>query len=553
MRLKSTESFKQLKKKLYSANLAKNNASIDASLELLCNHIENIAPAFRRKPEDMLGDLSVNLISDLKDIAATNQQNRFFQLVGRHSNLISQRQYSLASMLHNQGVDDDFILNNTGLIWCNADFAFKGFIFQPFELKIDAVNSLAENPFGNVLELRQLVQSHPLFDAYPKLHSVTVSFDLKSSSGSMSDDGKHISCSLNEIREAIASGPDAVNDFLIDILTHEIQHFVQRQEPNWSHGNNVSAINPSSLDKQITAHAYRLSQAMPKPMVEVEFDTFIESLKEKYDLECKYDAWDDDLISPEDYKRLTELDAEVEKSPLPNLRYKAQENLRDIRTYLKMEEKFDAQKWYERTTGEIYANFCMDFHKLAANDHNKLRAFSDQFKSVLNRELVHIHRGNQHIDKDIDSKRESLGFIDFYENSQATISLIEGKSDLMTWLHESLGHYVYENLKNASALPDAPSWVKEAMYLLDTQFFQYMQDNRAKHELFSDAVEEYVSRPRLGQSPEIRALADLVKQELSDLGNYQKDANVLKFDSHQMKYFERAFNKATQEPQYQPQ
>ncbi|MFA0004236.1 hypothetical protein AB4422_12755 [Vibrio splendidus] len=76
------------------------------------------------------------------------------------------------------------------------------------------------------------------------------------------------------------------------------------------------------------------------------------------------------------------------------------------------------------------------------------------------------------------------------------------------------------------------------MYLLDTQFFQYMKDNTARHELFSDVVENYLSRPRIGQLAHVKALSEHIKSELRDLASYQNNQERANpFSSHQMTHF----------------
>lgn len=549
----NSAAYQQLRDKLVRANFAQNSESIDGSLLLLTRHIETMAPLFKKSPEDMLSELSVNLVSELSEISSNPKGQRYFQLIGRHSNLISHRQYSIASMLKNQGHDDEMILENTGLVWCNADFAFKGFIFQPLSLNVEATKKLAAQPFGKTLMITELLNEHPLFSAYPKLKNISISFELLSGhEGSANKDFQCITFNLNSIRNLLEQDDVALENYMLDIVSHELAHHVQYQENEWSVGNSVKRISDSFIEDSISIHEKRILKAFPPSKEEAEFESYLDELGAKYSLEDKYDAWCDERVSNDEMQRLEDLSSTA-LDDIATSKEMAISNLYRI----KDEAEFIKNKggaasrpefWYYATTGEIYAHFASRAqHALNSDDKFSKSAFLTSFMKQVRQDTPHIHRGPESIATEHDKAKHSLGFIDFYNGSQAAITLIQGHSNTMTWVHEALGHYVFENLSRAAELPDAPRWISEAMDELDRSFFRRVTDKTARHEMFSDAVEEYLARPGVHQAPKVKAFSNLIRDEIASVMDYEQEYghDKLMFDAEQKLTLQEVFGKLT--------
>ncbi|WP_425263080.1 hypothetical protein [Vibrio owensii] len=549
----ASPAYNALRDKLIKANFAINNDAIDGTLLLLSRHIETMAPVFKRSAEDMMSDISVNIVSELSEISSTTEAQRYFQLIGKNSNLVSDRQYNIASMLRNQGHDNEMIFNNTGLVWCNADFAFKGFIFEPLTLDFDSVDRLLDNPFGKYAMLEDLLNNHSIFSAYPKLKNITVAFELLSGSeGNASREQQLIRLNLNSIRELVSKSREELQDYILDIVSHELAHHVQYQEHNWSSGNNVGRITDTSLSKMLSNHEKRVMLAYPPTEDEQAFDAFISSLAEKYKLDDKYDAWSDSQITERELNKLEELCTATIDSESAQ-KDQAISNLDSIKEWIEFFQNKGAITdqptfWYNATVGEIYANFAMKMQRDMQSSHLSSReSFYKAFGALLPTSTPHIFNGPPEVAEEPYRGKESLGFIDFYNNSQAAVTLIKDQSNTMTWIHEILGHYVFENLANAANIKDAPAWIGEAMDELNRSFFRGVTELTSKHEMFSEAVEEYLARPGVHQSPKVRALSSLVKDELRTLIDYEKayGTDSLRYDPEQRLALQEVFGQLT--------
>ena len=527
MNIRKSEHYNNLLGKLTKANLSDDNEAVVMTLDLLCNHIENIAPILKKTPIQMLKDIDVNIIEELSEISENTNSSRYFQLVGKYSNLVPDRKYGIASVMKENDIDEGKILDATGLVWCRADHTFKQFIFKPMTLNTDKLERLLmSNGNHRYCLLSDLVNAHPILDSYDDIKHLSVSFEImedKNVGGYFSHSKNEIAININAInycKERL--GSDYAYDQVLSIISHETQHFVQRSEPSWSTGNSLSGMTPEVVNNMIDVEFRRFKSLFPDAHDEVRIrEQKIQDIAKEHDLDDIYDALsvisEDELDSLNDYKHFHS-DSEAFYSRIMSQKIDLEESV-DLKL-------FNKRQWNTNTTGEVYARFCADAHKAISNDVarngvSEKAAFFNFFKQQTARGN-HIHNGYAVTDKSPEKTRSSLGFIDFYENGQTVVSLIKSKANISTWTHEVLGHYVYENLLKAAELKDAPEWIEEALYKINTLSLWNVTSKDARHEIFANLAELTLARYSASTPAHIKAVSRLIDNEVKGVLDFEK-------------------------------
>jgi len=563
MKLIDSKEYADLLNKLKKANFSKSMEAIEGTLFLLCRHIEAMAPVLKKTPEKMLGDISINLVSDLSKVTPSGG-TRYFQLIGEQSRQISKRQYAMAKIMRNNGASDESIFENTDLVWCQADNAFKGFIFEKITAKKEFINKIMNTALENPMKLVKsrfyidnVLEDHALFSSYSKFRDCSVVINHIEGDGSFSPSGNQVSLNYAKIVEFSRSyNHKGLRKYLEEVFAHEIQHAVQKREGEWSRGNSPTSLSPSMVQKLINGNKELVDQTFPSHQSEDDFVSKMTELAEKYSVDDIYDAWDH--VDEEEESRLNDLIDKIPVSDKESKKFRIETLQEELDDQIK-NNKFNPLFWYENTIGEVYARFSTEilkrydrYAKRPDAVMNQREFFANQFKA--SSQLMYISNGEiVRSEEDLNSKK-SLGFIDFYENSQSTISLVENESNLATWLHESLGHYVYENLCRASSLEDAPAWIKETMDELNNSTFSGMTDKRARHELFSELSEKYLSATGVHQAPKLRAISKLIENDLDSI----IDLKAMRLNNHdlypeQYMTFQSCLNKLLKTERYDPE
>ncbi|MFS1430614.1 hypothetical protein LMH73_026725 [Vibrio splendidus] len=510
-----------------------------------------MSKVFKRDIEDMLSEININIADNIKEIAEISPEvTRYFQLVGQNSNLVSDRQYALAKGMKDSGASNDEIIRATQLIWCDLDLDFKGIIFEPMEFRTMPIEMMLEQPderkYKNIM-LTQLVPHHSIYDAYPDIKNIAVSFsDLGKSAGSLCVGSKTINIDIKHMQHYLKhDGFNHAMSALISIVNHEMTHYVQSLEPNWSRGTSPSLMFKSNTPKLIQQSMTRYLKAYPDFGLKVsEHNALSAALQKKYDVDEESLF---DVMSPiEEEELLAKLD-EIEQMPESTVFFRMEDAMESIGA----NEPFNSLTWYQRVAGETLARFNESIHSRVSEDTERgigrEQSFLKHFSNAVSEAGIPLYRGNTDYDfKNIGVprlfSRESMGFIDFYQNGQALVTMVQDKSNVSTVIHEFLGHYIYENIQKATALADCPAWLKKGAEQLESSVFDELISTHAKHERFSELAEAYLVNEYREQTPEIKALSAIINKELKMTLNAPPIASEMLSDSTYYYPFSEFYN-----------
>ncbi|MGI2918725.1 hypothetical protein [Vibrio parahaemolyticus] len=523
-KLINSKEAKVLRDRLTHANLASNQEPIDVAIELLAAHIETIAPILKKNPNEMLSAISLNIVNELKAAANTNS-TRYFQLIGRTSNLISERQYALANELLNLGASQEEIFSATKLVWCDNDFCFKGFTFDPIRIDPSYLAMMLDNPHSDRYRVASLLKMNPknsIFTAYPKAKDLSIRMvEGMSASGSLTASSCDINISKEKLLEFYeANGFDQTYGYVNEIINHEVAHVIQNFEPGWSRGMAESLAFPHYIGQLLNQSRTRLLNAYPKlKKAVVSYDQYRLELAQKY--QCEPNDIFEYINDDEESILLAHAD-EIDNQPASRLLDRLEDAMYDIKGKQTF-SKDERLKWYENTIGESMANFVGRMNRDSGSNEPSNKSFHmlSEFSMLSQSPNIPLFRGkddfeynHQHLPNDYYSS--SLGFIDFYQNGQTIISLVSDKCNISTVVHEFLGHYVYENVCKAAKMSDCPVWLIEGLKELDNSIFDGLFSNCAKHERFSEYAEGLMlTHAAKHTSPKLKAAARVLEKELA--------------------------------------
>lgn len=523
-KLINSKEAKILRDRLTHANLASNQEPIDVAIELLAAHIETIAPILKKNPNEMLSAISLNIVNELKAAANTNS-TRYFQLIGRTSNLISERQYALANELHNLGASQEEIFSATKLVWCDNDFCFKGFTFDPIIIDPSYLAMMLDNPHSDKYRVASLLRMNPqnsIFTAYPKAKQLSIRMvEGMSAAGSLTVSSCEINISKEKLLEFYkANGFEQTCCYVNEVINHELAHIIQNFEPGWSRGMAEALTFPNYIGQLLSQSRSRLLNAYPELKNAV--DTYDLC---RFELAQKYECDPNDIfeyINDEEENILIEHADQIDNQPASRLLERLEDSIFDVKNK-KTFSKDERLKWYENTIGESMARFVGRFNSQSGSNEpsNKSFHFLSEFSMLSQYPNIPLFRGKEdfeynHLDLPNDYYSASLGFIDFYQNGQTIVSLVSDKCNISTVVHEFLGHYVYENVCNAAKMPDCPSWLTEGLKELDHSNFEGLFSKCAKHERFSEYAENLMLTDVAKHcSPKLQAARRVLEKELA--------------------------------------
>ncbi|MCX8796633.1 hypothetical protein [Vibrio parahaemolyticus] len=523
-KLINSKEAKALRDRLTHANLASNQEPIDVAVELLAAHIETIAPILKKNPHEMLSAISLNIVNELKDAANTNS-TRYFQLIGRTSNLISERQYALANELHNLGASQEEIFSATKLVWCDNDFCFKGFTFDPIRIDPSYLAMMLDNPHSEKYRVASLLKMNPqnsIFTAYPKAKKLSIRMvEGMSAAGSLTASSCEINISKEKLLEFYkANGFDQACCYINEVINHELAHIIQNFEPGWSRGMAEALTFPHYIGQLLSQSRTRLLNAYPNLKKAV--DTYDQC---RLELAQKYECNPNDIfeyINDDEENIIISYADEIDNQPESRFLERLEDSIYDVNGK-KTFSKDERLKWYENTIGESMARFVGRINSQSGSNEpsNKSFHFLSEFAMLSQYPNIPLFRGKEdfeynHQDLPNEYYSSSLGFIDFYQNGQTIVSLVSDKCNISTIVHEFLGHYVYENVCNAAKMPDCPAWLIDGLKDLDNSIFEGLFSKCAKHEKFSEHAESLMlTNEAKHASPKLKAAAIVLEKGLA--------------------------------------
>lgn len=501
-RLFRTSEGKNLYKKVSGFNLS-SKESLKDIFELLFLHIEKMAPLLKISEVKMISDIDFNLIEDLKNISVQKSLNRYFQLIGVNSTLISAKQYALATQMRNDGAAEEIVLSTTKLFFCPRDKEFKGVILEPLVVSDYKINQLLDQ---EQITVGDLVEHSTILVAYPALKNINVFInDIGDARGQYktrtNSDGfktQEIFLSTKLIQKNSNGYFD--KDQFVTTLNHELQHCIQQIETYWSKGASVNISDEDFVDM------IRCGIDVSKRKLFIHNPDFRNSffkIEELQDvLANKYKCSKNDILGFNDgsddlfheyvssVKAFEANEHYYEYSCLCKLQTEFEEDISSKRICLP-EVKFH---YYNKSVGEMNSRLTQELHD-SKDMMTKYNVSIERY--ILSINSCAYNYGIQTgvpiagLFKACEKEMGSLGFIDFYEDSKSVISFVKDRANSMTVVHELLGHYVFNNLLKASSLVDAPDELKKTM----ANFISSCSENSNEeftHEKFSSSMEAFI-------------------------------------------------------------